>query len=132
MKKIVLPLFVLAAVVAVFFVPASQTQVMGLVTLPDPLVLAIQTAFVFAAGWAFSQIGAAFPWFTNLFGKFADEVAFVLSGALIGFINNYLAMIPPMWETPANIFLGFLVSILAALQIFRFFGKAEVPTFRAQ
>jgi hypothetical protein len=40
-------------------------------------------------------------------------------------------LIPAQWETPANLFLAFIVAVLAALQVFRLLGKRGVKTFRA-
>ena len=126
MKKI-FPYIVLAAVGLFLFLPATQPMVMTAVTLPDPLVTGIQAVFVFVVGWAFAQ----FPIFDKWFGQYADEVAFALSGAVIGVIQSALDTIPPLWDTPANIFLAFIVAVLTAVQVFKLLGKLKVPTFRA-
>lgn len=100
------------------------------VTLPQPLQLAITSLCVFVIGWMFAQIGAALPWFVKLFGQYADEIAMALAGALIGVIQGWLNLIPPAWEGVGNIALMLIVSILAALQVFRLLGKAHVKSFR--
>lgn len=110
----------------------SPAAVQTVVTLPDPLRLGIESLAVLVVGWVFAQIGTRLPWFVNLFGQYADEVAFALSGAVLATIQNYLNLIPPAWENAANLFLAFLVAVLAALQVFRLLGKARVNTFRAQ
>lgn len=114
-----------------FLVACSPTAVQTVVTLPDPLRLAIEAGAVFVVGWVFAQIGARLPWFVKLFGQYADEIAFALSGAVLLIIQNWLNLIPPVWETPANLFLAFIVAVLAALQAFRLLGKKGVRTFRA-
>jgi len=109
---------------------ACAPTLQSVVVLPDPLRLGIEAAAVFVVGWVFTQIGARWPWFVNLFGQYADEVAFALSGAVLATIQTYLNLIPVQWETAANLFLAFLVAVLAALQVFRLFGKAGVKSFR--
>jgi len=130
MKKIL----VFVSLLLVFLL-ASCAQVQGaaqqVVTLPEVLQTAIVTLSVFVAGWVFAQIGAAAPWFTKLFGQYADEIAFGLSGALIGLIQEALNKIPPSWEGVGNLALMLVVAVLAALQIFRLFGKAGMKSFRA-
>jgi hypothetical protein len=108
---------------------ANNAMVQKVVTLPDPLQLAIQAFFVFIVGWAFAQIGARIPWFTKLFGQYADEIAFALSGAVIGIIQTWLNLIPPGWEMVGNLALALIVAVLAALQVFRLLGKARVKGF---
>lgn len=100
------------------------------VELPSPLQNAIVALAVFAVGWVFAQIGTALPWFTKLFGQYADEIAMALSGALIGVIQNALSMIPPEWEGVANAALVLIVAVLAAIGLFRSLGKAKVRSFR--
>jgi len=122
---LIVSMFVLAACA-----PANAVA-QKVVELPGALQSGIAWLAVFAVGWLFAQIGAVLPWFTNLFGKYADEIAFALSGALIGTIQNWLNMIPPAWEEVGNIALMLVVAVLSALQVFRLFGKARVRTFRA-
>jgi len=114
---------------------AACTPMQGIaqkvVTLPDTLQNAIAALAVFVVGWVFAQIGASLPWFTKLFGQYADEIAFALSGAAIGLIQKALNMIPPAWEGVGNIALMLLIAVLAALQVFRLLGKLRVKTFRA-
>ena len=112
------------------FLTACSPAFQQVVTLPDPLRLGIEATAVLVVGWIFAQIGARLPWFVKLFGQYADEVAFALSGGLLATIQSYLDLIPVQWETPANLFLAFIVAVLAALQVFRLFGKAGVKTFR--
>lgn len=133
MKAFARIMFVLSLTVVFVFAAAACTPaaVQTVVTLPDPLKLAVQTTAVFVVGWTFAQIGIRLPWFTKLFGEYADEIAFALGGAVLTAIQNALNLIPPQWETPANLFLMFLVSVLAALQIFKLLGKAGTKTFRA-
>jgi hypothetical protein len=131
MKKMLLPVIVLVVVLGSFFLPATQPAIASAVVLPEALAVGIQALFVFAAGWAFAQIGIAMPWFVKMFGQYADEIAFAFSAAVIGLIQNYLDMIPPLWDTPANLFLGFIVAVLTALQVFKLLGKLKVPSFRA-
>ena len=126
MKKLLL--FVLLALLLVACSPAFAQTV---VTLPDPLRVMIETSAVFVVGWLFVQIGVRLPWFVKMFGKYADEIAFALSGGVLATVQNYLNLIPVEWETPANLFLAFVVAILAALQVFRILGKAGAKTFRA-
>jgi len=101
------------------------------VALPDVLQNGIVTLCVFIVGWLFAQIGAVLPWFTNLFGKYADEIAFALSGAVIGIVQNWLNLIPLAWEGVGNIVLMLIIAVLGALGLFRLLGKAQVKTFRA-
>lgn len=108
--------------------PAAVQKV---ITLPDPLRLAIEAGVVFVVGWVFVQIGTRWPWFANLFGQYADEIAFAVGAAVLATIQNFLNLIPSQWEEPVNMFLAFLVSVLAALQAYRLLGKAHVKTFRA-
>lgn len=122
---VVLSLFVLVACA-----PANAIA-QKVVELPDALQSSIAWLSVFVVGWLFAQIGTVLPWFTNLFGKYADEIAFALSGALIGAVQNWLNMIPPAWEGVGNIALMLVVAVLSALQVFRLFGKAHVRTFRS-
>jgi len=126
MKKLLL--FVLLALLLVACSPAFAQTV---VTLPDPLRVMIETSAVFVVGWLFVQIGVRLPWFVKMFGKYADEIAFALSGGVLATVQNYLNLIPVEWETPANLFLAFVVAVLAALQVFRILGKAGAKTFRA-
>jgi Na+/citrate or Na+/malate symporter len=128
MKKIfMLVVLVLSMLALVACSPAFAQKV---VTLPDPLRVAIESAAVFAVGWLFAQIGMRLPWFVKLFGQYADEIAFALSGAVLATIQNYLDLIPAQWETSANLFLAFVVAVLAALSVFRLLGKAGAKTFR--
>ena len=129
MFKKIFPYIVLVAVALGFLLPVAQPTVMTAVTLPDPLVLLVQSAFVFAVGWAFTQIGGTLPWFDKLFGQYANAIAFALSGGVLAAAQTALDLIPPLWETPANIFLAFIVAVLTALQVFTLLGKAKVPTF---
>jgi uncharacterized protein YacL len=130
MKKFTLIFLVLSTFALAACAPV-QEAVQKVVVLPDELQIAITSLFVFAVGWAFAQIGNKMPWFTKLFGQYADDIAFALSGTLIGLIQSWLDMIPPMWETVGNLFLALIVAVLAALQLFRFLGKLRVKTFRA-
>lgn len=100
------------------------------VQLPSELQGAIVALCVFVVGWVFAQIGAALPWFTKLFGQYVDEIAFALSGALIGVIQGWLDLIPPEWESVGNAAMLLIVAALAALGLFRTLGKAHVKTFR--
>lgn len=109
---------------------ACAPTIQKVVTLPDPLRLAIESGAVLVVGWVFVQIGKALPWFVNLFGQYQDEIAFGLAGAVVMSIQNILNAIPPQWETPANLFLAFIVAVFAALQAFRLLGKAGVKSFR--
>lgn len=102
----------------------------GFVELPSSLQAAILAACVFVVGWVFAQIGAALPWFTKLFGQYADEIAMALSGALIGVIQNALNLIPPEWEGVGNAAMVLIVAILSAIGLFRTLGKAQVRSFR--
>jgi len=126
MKKIILFIVFAFALVA-----CSPAAVQTVVTLPDPLRLGIEALAVFVVGWVFVQIGTRWSWFVKMFGQYADEVAFVISGAVLATIQNYLNLIPVQWETPANLFLAFVVAVLAALQVFKLLGKAGAKTFRA-
>jgi Na+/citrate or Na+/malate symporter len=110
---------------------ACAPTLQSIVVLPDPLRLAIQAGAVFVVGWVFAQIGARLPWFVKLFGEWADDVAFALSGAVLAAIQTYLNLIPAQWETAVNLFLAFLVAVLTALQVFKLLGKANVKGFRA-
>lgn len=101
------------------------------VELPQPLQVAITSLTVFAVGWLFAQIGAALPWFVKLFGQYQDEIAIALAGALIGVIQNALALIPPAWEGVGNIVMMLIVAVLSALGLFKLLGKAGVKSFRA-
>jgi len=101
------------------------------VSLPVEIQNAIVVLAVFVVGWVFAQISVRFPIFEKWFGQYADEIAFALSGAIIGAIQNALNMIPPAWEGVGNLALGLLVAVLAALQVFRLLGKAKIKTFRA-
>ena len=102
----------------------------GFVELPGVLQNTILMLFVFVVGWVFAQIGARTPWFTKLFGQYADEIAVALSGAVIGAIQNALNMIPPEWEGVGNAGMALLVAVLAAIGLFRTLGKAGVKRFR--
>lgn len=118
-------------IVFAFALTACAATVQQVVTLPDPLRLFIESAAVFVVGWLFAQIGARLPWFVKLFGQYADEIAFALSGAAIGVIQTWLNAIPPAWEGVGNLALALLVAVLAALGVFKILGKAQVKTFRA-
>lgn len=128
MKKIVWPLLLFAFVIAACAPVAMVSQ--KVVALPDTLQAAITGLAVFVVGWVFAQIGAALPWFVKLFGQYQDEIAFALAGAVIGLIQEALNMIPPAWEGVGNLALALVVAVLAALQVFRLFGKAGVKSFR--
>lgn len=128
MKK--LKLFFLAAVIMLTLSACAPT-IQKFVTLPDPLQAAITALCVFVVGWVFAQVGAALPWFVKLFGQYTDEISFAIAGALIGVIQNWLALIPPAWEGVGNIALLLIVEVLGALQVFRLLGKAKVRSFRA-
>lgn len=101
------------------------------VELPQPLQVAITSLAVFVVGWLFAQIGAALPWFVKLFGQYQDEIALALAAAVIGVIQNALALIPPAWEGVGNIVLMLIVAVLGALGLFRLLGKAGVKGFHA-
>lgn len=103
---------------------------MSFVELPSELQAAIVALCVFVVGWVFAQIGAALPWFTKLFGQYADEVAMALAGALIGLIQGWLDLIPPAWEGVGELALALIVAILASIGLFRTLGKAKVRSFR--
>lgn len=111
--------------------PPVPAAIQKLVTLSDPLIMLIQTATVLAVGWAFAQIGMLLPWFQKMFGQYADDIAFVISGALIAGIQSWLALIPPGWETVGNLVQALIVAVLAALHIFKLLGRIGVKTFRA-
>ncbi len=120
----------LFVVFAFAFLSARAPTLQSVVALPDPLRVAIEAGAVLAVGWVFVQIGTRWPWFIRIFGQYADEVAFALSGAVLAAIQNWLNLIPAQWETPANLFLAFIVAVLAALQVFRLAGKVGVKSFR--
>ena len=128
MKK----LFKLIGIVSIVLVLASCAPIVNqIVQLPTPLAAVIEAAAVFIVGWVFANIGVRLPWFVKLFGQYADEIAFAISGAVIGVIQTWLNAIPAQWETVGNLALGLIVAVLAALQVFRLLGKARVRTFRA-
>lgn len=131
-KKIVW--FVLLALVA-SFVLAACTPVQGaaqqVVVLPERLQILITSLSVFVVGWIFAQIGMKLPWFTKLFGQYADEIAFALAGAIITVLQNWLNMIPPAWEEVGNLALALVIAVLTALQVFKLLGKIGVKSFRA-
>src|SRR5690349_7971462 len=87
-------------------VACSPAGIQRVVTLPDPLRLGIEALAVFVVGWIFAQIAIRWPWFSQAFGQYADEVAFALSGAVLATIQSWLNLIPPQWEQPANLFLA--------------------------
>lgn len=120
----------LVVVVAVLALSACSAQATGFVELPEKIQTWIVAGCVFAVGWVFAQIGHALPWFTKLFGQYVDEIAFALSGAVIGLLQEWLNLIPPAWEGVGNMALMLIVAVLAALQLFRLFGKAGVKSFR--
>lgn len=132
MKKIFNFISIVCLVVVFAFAlsACSPAAVQQVVTLPDPLRLGIESAVVFAVGWVFVQIGMRWPWFVKTFGQYADEVAFAVTGGLLATIQSWLDLIPPQWETPANLFLAFVVAVFVALQAFRLLGKAGVKSFR--
>lgn len=102
----------------------------GFVELPGQLQAAILSLCVFVVGWIFAQIGARLPWFSKMFGQYADEIAIALAGAFTGVIQDLLNLIPPAWEGVGNMALMLLVAILAAVGLFRSLGKAGVKSFR--
>lgn len=102
----------------------------GFVALPSELQGLIVWLCVFAIGWVFAQIGAKMPWFTKLFGQYADEIAFALSGAVIALLQGWLNLIPPAWEGVANMALALVVLVLSTLGFFHLLGKAKVKSFR--
>jgi hypothetical protein len=130
-KNFVLSVLALGVLFIVSACSGVATAAQTVVTLPDPLRLGIEALAVFVVGWVFAQIGIRIPWFVNAFGQYADEVAFAISGALLAAIQNVFNMIPAQWEEPANMFLAFVVAVLAALQVFKLLGKAGARTFRA-
>jgi len=101
------------------------------VSLPVELQNGIMALCVFVVGWIFAQIGTRLSWFEKLFGQYQDEIAFALAGALIGVIQDTLNLIPVQWENVGNLALMLVVAVLAALQVFRLFGKVGVKGFRA-
>ena len=126
-------LFILLAIFALILSAcAAPAMLQRVVELPNALVLLIEAGFVFMVGWAFAAIGQRLPWFTKLFGQYSDEIAYALSGAVIGAIQSWLNLIPPQWETVGNLALGLIVAVLAALQVFRLLGKTGMRAFRAQ
>lgn len=133
MFKRILHFFLMAlfAVIVLSACSSMQGVAQRVVVLPEKLQLLITAACVFVVGWIFAQIGMRLPWFTKLFGQYADEIAFALAGAVITLVQGWLNMIPPGWEDVGNIALTLLIAILTALQLFRFFGKMGVRSFRA-
>lgn len=122
----------LISVVSIVLVLAACAPIVNqVVQLPTPLATGIETLVVFVVGWVFANIGVRLPWFIRLFGQYADEIAFAISGAVIGAIQTWLNAIPVQWESVGNLALALVVAVLAALQVFRLLGKAQVKTFRA-
>lgn len=130
MKKISMLCLLLVVLLSACAPVVGLTQ--KIVQLPEALQAAITALSVFVVGWVFAQIGAALPWFVKFFGQYQDEIAFALAGAVIGFIQEALNMIPPAWEGVGNIALMLIVAVLAALQVFRLVGKFGVRTFRVK
>lgn len=107
------------------------TILQSVVTLPDPLQIAITAGIIFAIGWLFAQAGNAMPWFTKLFGKYQDEVAIAVAGFVVRVIQDLLNMIPPSFEGIAAAILTLIVSIFSAITLFKLLGKVGVKSFRA-
>lgn len=108
----------------------AQAAIQRLVELPGTLVLLIESAVAFLVGWIFATVGQKLPWFVKLFGKYADDIAYAISGSVLLALQTWLNMIPPAWETVGNLALALIVAVLAALQVFRMLGRASVKTFR--
>lgn len=87
----------------------------SLVTLPEPLHLAILAGLTFVFGLAVTAIGKSIPWLAKFLGQYVDEVAMAVSGAIVVWLNSLLAQIPPAWEGVGVIALQLIVAVLAAL-----------------
>jgi hypothetical protein len=125
-------LFRLISIVCIVLVLTACAPVVNrVVQLPGALAQFIEALAVLIVGWVFSQIGVRLPWFVKLFGQYTDEIAFAISGAVIGAIQTWLNAIPWQWETVGNLALALVVAILTALQVFRLLGKAGIKSFRA-
>ena len=128
MKK----LFQIVSIISIVLVLVACAPIVNkVVTLPSALAQFIEAIAVLVVGWVFAQIGIRLPWFVKLFGQYADEIAFSISGALIGAVQTWFNAIPAQWESVGNLALALVVAVLTALQVFRLLGKAQVKTFRA-
>lgn len=122
MKKITLALFFVLILTGCASQPVAQ-----FVQLPDTERLAI-TAFVVAVvGFAFTKIAERLPWTAPLFEKYKMEISMVLSGVLIGFIENAL---PSAYPEISILFVQLVLAVLASIGLFRLFSRAGTPGFR--
>jgi len=95
------------------------------VQLPGPLQAFVTGLVIAAVGWLFTQLFQLWPWLYNLLGQYVGEVGLAAAAAVLGLIQNFLNLIPPQWETAANLALALIVEILIALGVSHFVGKVK-------
>lgn len=97
----------------------------SLVTLPEPIQVAIGVGVTLVLGLAFNFLASKWPALAEWLGQYKDEAAFALAGAIVTYLNGLLAQIPLSWEGVANAALYLIVAVLAALGVI-----AQVRKFR--
>jgi hypothetical protein len=100
----------------------------SVVTLPEPLVTAISAGITLLFGLVLARLVElpVLGWLARLLGQYKDEIAFVVSGAIVTWLNGFLAQIPLAWETVGFLALQLVVAILAALGLLAQYRKARM------
>ena len=109
-------LFLLVAIVILSLSACSTPQgfAQKVVELPLPIQQFIFTAVTLAAGWLLAQLAKQWPKLAEFLGPYVDEAALVVAGLIVRAIQEWLNMIPPIWEGVGNAALALIVAILAA------------------
>lgn len=132
MKKVLPALFVRKIALALFLMtllltacaPAAQ----GFVQLPDATRISITALVVAVLGLVFAKIGQLFPWSVPFLTKYKEEISLALAAATVGVIENVL---PGAYPEPSILFVQLVLSVLAAIGLFKVFAKSGVKGFRS-
>jgi len=122
-RKIVLALFLMVLLLTAC-APAAQ----GFVQLPDATRVAITALVVAVLGLLFAKIGSLFPWSVPFITKYKEEISLALAAASVGVIENAL---PSAYPEPSILFVNLVLSVLAAIGLFKVFAKSGVKGFRS-
>ena len=97
-----------------------------IVELPGPINLAILSGVTLLLGLLVREIAKLSPGVAAFLGQYVDEVAMAVSGALVVWLNSFLAQIPANLEGVAFAALQLVIAILAALGLLAQYRKARM------
>lgn len=118
--------FLFVSLLASFALAACAPAIQGVVSLPNPLKVAITGVVVWIVAWVFAKIVVLIPWVGPILEPYKEPLALLIAASLIGFIE---ATVPDAYGAVAVAAIELLLVILALFGIGSTLGKKRGVKF---